>query len=212
MHRPFCHPARYQELAKRDSLFPWQKSAGRRIISFAFTGRSGDLGALRGPARLQYGEAEGYGPAREWLSEDFSRRKGLSIQPRYSADHGYARPSICWSGCMWTRAIRCWWRTPPHRDCSRSLRLQGAVIVPVEGDQDGILPEHLEAMIRRQAEALGAPNFTNPTGVMWSLGGVSRCWSCVSRMDFLSWRTILTAIFILRTPRIRSPEFLPSSH
>ena len=35
------------------------------------------------PLALQYGEAEGYGPLREWLSEDFSRRKGLSVQPQH---------------------------------------------------------------------------------------------------------------------------------
>ena len=164
------------------------------------------------PLALHGREAEGYGPAREWLSEDFSRRKGLSVQPqRYSADHGHAqRPSICWSGVC----------GPGRSGAGGEPHLTGLLQVPRSprcrhrasggrSRRDVARAPGGHDPAKTSRSRYGRAHFTNPTGVMWSLERRQQVLEL-----YLAWtsyrRTILTAIFILRTPRIRSPEFLPS--
>ncbi|MBU5344912.1 PLP-dependent aminotransferase family protein [Paenibacillus lautus] len=162
-----------RELAKRDSFISLaEELPAEELFPLHSLAEAATSVLSEDPLALQYGEAEGYGPLREWLSEDFSRRKGLSIHPQHILLTTGTQQAI-------DLLVRVYVdpgdpvlvENPTSPGLLQVLRLQGAVIVPVEGDQDGMLPEHLEAMIRQHKPKLlmAAPNFTNPTGVMWSL-------------------------------------------
>ncbi|MGG1878062.1 MULTISPECIES: PLP-dependent aminotransferase family protein [Paenibacillus] len=124
------------------------------------------------PRSLQYGEAEGYGPLREWLSQDLGRRKGVHVQP----DHILLTTGTQQALDLLVRVYvepgdPVLIESPTSPGMLQVLRLQGARIIPIEGDEDGLLPDELERQIVEHKPKLlmAAPNFTNPTGVMWSL-------------------------------------------
>lgn len=124
------------------------------------------------PLALQYGEAQGYGPLRSWLSQDLARRKELSVGPEQILLTTGTQQAI-------DLLVRVYVdpgdpvlvENPTSPGLLQVLRLQGAVIIPVEGDQEGMLPGKLKELIDKHKPKLlmAAPNFTNPTGVMWSL-------------------------------------------
>ncbi|MEK3876309.1 aminotransferase-like domain-containing protein [Paenibacillus sp. FSL M7-0420] len=121
---------------------------------------------------LQYGEPEGYGPLREWLTGDWLRSKGVAV-----ADGGV----LLTTGSQQAIDLLCrvyidpgdhvLVENPTSPGILQALRMQGAVIIPVQGDGDGLLPDHLRRTIRsyRPKMLFAAPSFTNPSGVLWSL-------------------------------------------
>jgi len=162
-----------RELAKRDSFISLaEELPAEELFPVHSLAEAATSVLSEDPLALQYGEAEGYRPLREWLSQDFSRRKGLHVQPQHILLTTGTQQAI-------DLLVRVYVDpgdpvlvdNPTSPGLLQVLRLQGAAIIPVEGDQDGMVPEHLEAMIRKHKPKLlmTAPNFTNPTGVAWSL-------------------------------------------
>ncbi|MGM1048587.1 2-aminoadipate transaminase [Paenibacillus uliginis N3/975] len=162
-----------RELAKRDSFISLAEELPAEELFPLPSLAEAASSVLNADRRsLQYGEAEGYGPLREWLSRDWSRRKKLNMSPeqillttgtQQALDlliRGYVDPGD--SVLV---------ENPTSPGLLQVLRLQGAHIIPVEGDCNGILPDSLETLIEANHPKLllAAPNFTNPTGVLWSL-------------------------------------------
>ncbi|MFD1773239.1 PLP-dependent aminotransferase family protein [Paenibacillus rhizophilus] len=121
---------------------------------------------------LQYGDPEGYGPLREWLAEDWLKSKGVHISRdgvllttgSQQAVDLLSRVYIDPGDCVLVE-------NPTSPGFLQALRMQGAVIIPVNGDREGLLPEDLrEKIIRNHPKLLfAAPSFTNPSGILWSL-------------------------------------------
>lgn len=162
-----------RELAKRDSFISLAEELPAEEL-FPLSSLAEAAGSVLNADRrsLQYGEAEGYGPLREWISYDWSRRKKLKLSSdqillttgTQQALDLLVRVYVDPGDCVLVE-------NPTSPGLLQVLRLQGARIIPVGGDRSGIMPDSLEMLIKKYRPKLlvAAPNFTNPTGVLWSL-------------------------------------------
>lgn len=122
-------------------------------------------------AALQYGDPEGYGPLREWLAGDWLRSKGVAFaedEVLLTTGSQQAVDLLC--RVYVDPGDRVLVENPTSPGCLQALRMQGAVIVPVNGDGEGLLPDQLTEQIRmhRPKMLFAAPSFSNPSGVLWS--------------------------------------------
>lgn len=121
---------------------------------------------------LQYGEPEGYGPLREWLTGDWLRSKGVAVtEGGVLLTTGSQQAIDLLSRVYIDPGDHVLVENPTSPGILQALRMQGAVIIPIQGDGDGLLPDHLRRTIRsyRPKMLFAAPSFTNPSGVLWSL-------------------------------------------
>ncbi|MCE3199914.1 aminotransferase-like domain-containing protein [Paenibacillus sonchi] len=136
------------------------------LAETASTVISADAGAL------QYGDPEGYGPLREWLTGDWLKAKGVAVAAGgVLLTTGSQQAIDLLSRVYIDPGDRVLVENPTSPGILQALRMQGAVIIPVRGDQDGLLPEHLRTQIRlhRPKMLFATPSFTNPSGILWSL-------------------------------------------
>ncbi|WP_211746765.1 PLP-dependent aminotransferase family protein [Paenibacillus sp. Marseille-Q4541] len=124
------------------------------------------------PSVLQYGEPEGYAPLRSWISEDWKQRRGMQT----AADQILLTTGTQQAIDLITRLLvdtgdSVVVENPTSPGCLQVLEMQGADIIAVENDLEGILPDCLEAQFQRAKPKLlfAAPSFSNPTGILWSL-------------------------------------------
>lgn len=124
------------------------------------------------PMALQYGDPQGYMPLREWLSSEWKQHKGISVDTSQillttgsqQAMDLLARVYVDIGDAVLVE-------NPTSPGSLQILRMQGANIIPVDGDHEGLNLQQLEELIETKAPKLLfiSPNFTNPTGVLWSL-------------------------------------------
>lgn len=136
------------------------------LAETASTVISADAGAL------QYGDPEGYGPLREWLAGDWLRAKGVEVvEGGVLLTTGSQQAIDLLSRVYIDPGDRVLVENPTSPGFLQALRMQGAVIIPVRGDADGLLPDHLRAQIAQHKPKMlfAAPSFTNPSGILWSL-------------------------------------------
>lgn len=162
-----------RELARRDSFISLaEELPAEELFPLSSLAEAADSVLNADRRSLQYGEAEGYGPLREWLSSDWSRRKKLKVSPdQILLTTGTQQALDLLVRVYVDPGDRVLVENPTSPGLLQVLRLQGAQIIPVEGDSSGIIPESLEQLIKAHQPKLllAAPNFTNPTGVLWSL-------------------------------------------
>lgn len=136
------------------------------LAETASTVISADAGAL------QYGEPEGYGPLRDWLAGDWLKSKGVTVaEGGMLLTTGSQQAIDLLSRVYIDPGDTVLVENPTSPGFLQALRMQGAVIIPVEGDRDGLLPDQLreQIMLHRPKMLYAAPSFTNPSGVLWSL-------------------------------------------
>ncbi|MEK5023177.1 aminotransferase-like domain-containing protein [Paenibacillus sp. FSL M7-1046] len=136
------------------------------LAETASTVISADAGAL------QYGDPEGYGPLREWLTGDWLKAKGVAVaEGGVLLTTGSQQAIDLLSRVYIDPGDRVLVENPTSPGILQALRMQGAVIIPVQGDRDGLLPEHLRTQIRQHRPKMlfATPSFTNPSGILWSL-------------------------------------------
>lgn len=124
------------------------------------------------PSVLQYGEPQGYAPLRSWLSEDWKQRRSMHT----SSDQILLTTGTQQAIDLITRLLidtgdSVVVENPTSPGCLRVLEMQGADIITVESDFEGIVPEQLEKQFQRVKPKLlfAAPSFSNPTGILWSM-------------------------------------------
>ncbi|MFB8373148.1 aminotransferase-like domain-containing protein [Paenibacillus taichungensis] len=125
-----------------------------------------------GPSALQYGEPAGYRPLREWLDNDWNARKGIRTVPeQILLTTGTQQAIDLVMRLLLEPGDSVLVEHPTSPGCLEVLEMQGAKIVPVTGDGDGILPDLLEHHMQQVRPKLlfAAPSFSNPTGVLWSM-------------------------------------------
>lgn len=161
-----------KKYAKRDSFISLaEELPAEELFPLPFLAEAANSILSADRRSLQYGEVEGYGPLREWLVKDWKRRKKLTLGPdqillttgtQQSIDL-FVRIYVDQGDCVLVE-------NPTSPGLLQVLELQGAKIIPVEGDDDGVLPDILADLIRshRPKVLFAAPSFTNPTGVKWS--------------------------------------------
>lgn len=115
--------------------------------------------------------AEGYLPLREWLSKAYGAAGERGIGPECLLLMGSAEEAL---GLLLRAAVKLGdavlVETPASPEALALLRERGAVIVPVACDRDGMLPDHLQEVIRSVKPALAyvTPHYSNPSGTVWS--------------------------------------------
>ena len=121
---------------------------------------------------LQYGDPAGYGPLREWLTGDWFRTKGVTVnEGGVLLTTGSQQAVDLLSRVYLDSGDRVLVEHPTSPGCLQALRMQGALIIPVRGDKEGLQPDHLLAQIQKYRPKMlfAAPSFSNPSGILWSL-------------------------------------------
>ena len=120
---------------------------------------------------LQYGELDGYIPLREWVAE-WMRGKGVHTQlEQLLLTTGTQQAMDLVARVYVDAGDPVLVQSPSSPGWLQILKMQGAHIVPVEGDGDGISIELLRQALQTYHPKLliVSPNFSNPTGVLWSM-------------------------------------------
>ncbi|HVS85803.1 MAG TPA: PLP-dependent aminotransferase family protein [Gaiellaceae bacterium] len=115
-----------------------------------------------GPAVLLYGPGGGYGPLREWIAE----RHGVEPS-RVVLTSGSLQGFVFLAEQLVKPGSRVLVEAPTYDRPLKILARLGAEIVPVEMDDDGLVPEALERAIgEREPPAFlyTIPTFQNPSG------------------------------------------------
>ncbi|WP_342555121.1 PLP-dependent aminotransferase family protein [Paenibacillus sp. FSL R7-0652] len=144
-----------------EELFPFQLLEEAALSVFS-----------SGPSALQYGEPAGYAPLREWLNNDWNVRKGIrTVSDQILLTTGTQQAIDLVMRLLLEPGDSVLVEHPTSPGCLEVLEMQGAAIVPVLGDQDGILPDLLEQHMQQVRPKLlfAAPSFSNPTGILWSM-------------------------------------------
>ncbi|WP_096201773.1 aminotransferase-like domain-containing protein [Bacillus sp. FJAT-45350] len=124
-----------------------------------------------GKKALQYAETEGYLPLREVLIERMGR-KGIS---NFTTDDvlvttGSQQAIDLFSRVMFNPGDVVLTEDPTYLAAIQVFESYEANIIPVESDEDGMLPEQLEEKIKeyRPKCIYVVPTFSNPAGKVWT--------------------------------------------
>lgn len=124
------------------------------------------------PQALQYGDPEGYIPLREWLRFEWKKHKGIEVDVnQILLTTGSQQAMDLLARVYVDPGDAVLVENPTSPGSLQILRMQGAHIIPVNGDEEGLFLHRLEELIETTTPKLlfVSPNFTNPTGVLWSL-------------------------------------------
>ncbi|MUT64376.1 PLP-dependent aminotransferase family protein [Paenibacillus sp. NEAU-GSW1] len=143
-----------------EELFPVQavKEAAERLFS-------------QGTGALQYGLTEGYLPLREQLCARMAQ-KGMHVQPDEMILTTGSQQAISLLVQVLTEpGDTVLVERPTYLACLQVFDLYGLNIVAVESDENGMIPEDAERLIREHKPKLlyAVPTFGNPTGYVWSM-------------------------------------------
>ncbi len=126
-----------------------------------------------GPMALQYTTTEGYAPLREWIANRMNATRGT----HFDADHILithgSQQALDLSGKVFLDegdAVLC--ESPTYLAAISAFRAYGCSFKEVPTDDEGMLPDALEGIIRETPRAkliYVIPDFQNPTGRSWSL-------------------------------------------
>ena len=127
--------------------------------------------AENGVGLLQYGQTEGYAPLRESAAE-FFRHNGVNVKPEELlpvTGSQQALDLIC--KAMLDPGDAMLVESPTFLGALQTFKLYQAKLVPVDTDEDGVVPELLEEKIKACHPKLIylIPTFQNPTGRTLSL-------------------------------------------
>lgn len=120
---------------------------------------------------LQYSTTEGYLPLRQWISERYQKRSGLSVPPENILITNGSQQSLDLIGkiCIDQNspvAIE----KPGYLGAIQAFSLYEPRLYPVALSSDGPDTESLENIVRRYSPLFfyGVPNFQNPSGITYS--------------------------------------------
>ena len=127
---------------------------------------------VRNPAAaFQQGNSEGYLPLRELIAQR-SRERGIKLDaPEIVITAGSQQAVDLITRVLVDPGDRVAVETPTYLRALQAFRFQGADVIPVSTDAEGILTEKLEAIVVRHRPKMLylMPSFANPTGRVLSL-------------------------------------------
>ncbi len=120
----------------------------------------------RGAAALQYGTTEGYLPLREMIAQH-TRRFGIDVTPDNIMITSGSQQALDLLGKVFINpGDRIVVESPTYLGALQAWNMYGAEYVTVPSDENGMIVEELEAVLRAGPKFIYAlPNFQNPTGV-----------------------------------------------
>ncbi|NIK78552.1 2-aminoadipate transaminase [Paenibacillus castaneae] len=123
-----------------------------------------------GAGALQYGLTEGYLPLREQLCERMAA-KAMFVNPdQMILTTGSQQAIDLLVGVLTEPGDTILVEKPTYLASLQVFALHGLKVVAAESDEDGIIPEDAERLIREHRPAMlyAVPTFGNPTGRVWS--------------------------------------------
>ena len=120
---------------------------------------------------FQYGAHAGYMPLRQTFRE-FVNRKGNVVKPEDDLiiTYGAVEAIFLAASALVNQGDKVIVEVPSYVNAIKSFQLQGAVVVGVSMEEDGVDLEELESAMRQGAKLFyTVPNFGNPSGVTMSL-------------------------------------------
>jgi 2-aminoadipate transaminase len=123
-----------------------------------------------GARALQYSATEGYQPLRQMIARH-TDRYGFSISPSNVMITSGSQQALDLIGKLFiNRGDRILVESPTYLGALQAWNAYGAEYIPVPVDEDGMIPDALEAGLRSGPKFIYVlPNFQNPTGVTLSL-------------------------------------------
>ncbi|HWQ59169.1 MAG TPA: PLP-dependent aminotransferase family protein [Clostridia bacterium] len=126
-----------------------------------------DLIELKGCELLQYGATEGYVPLRAAVSEHMLKPRGVSVTDECilpTSGSAQAIDLICRAYVDPGDVVLV--ESPTFLGALQTIRVSGAKLVSVPGDDEGVLPDELEKLMRLYRPKLFycIPTFQNPSG------------------------------------------------
>ncbi|WP_053371968.1 aminotransferase-like domain-containing protein [Paenibacillus sp. FJAT-27812] len=124
-----------------------------------------------GPSALQYGLTEGYLPLREQLCERMAAKQ-MNVSPEQMILTTGSQQAIdLLVGVLTEPGDAILVEKPTYLASLQVFVLHGLKVIAAESDEDGIIPEDAERLIREHRPRLlyAVPTFGNPTGRVWSL-------------------------------------------
>ena len=126
-----------------------------------------------GRQALQYSTTEGYPPLRRWIADHMNDNLGTSVGPDDVLVTSGSQQGLDLTGKIFVNegdVVLC--ESPTYLGAINALRAYRPRFVEVPTDDDGLIPEALEAILDRESRAsllYVVPDFQNPTGRTWSL-------------------------------------------
>jgi 2-aminoadipate transaminase len=120
---------------------------------------------------FQYGHTEGYQPLRELIAQR-AREKGIKLDAHeITVTSGSQQAIDLISRVLVDPGDRVAVEAPTYLGALQAFQFQGADVLPVPTDHEGVRTEELEAIIVRHRPKFLylIPNFANPTGYVMSL-------------------------------------------
>ena len=121
-----------------------------------------------GTAALQYGVTSGFGPLRDWVAQRHSSPGASVASEQVQILSGSQQGFDIVGKAFCERNSPLYVETPTYVGALQSFGLVDPEVVPVESDNDGLIPDCLEAAVRSENKGGGilylVPTFQNPTG------------------------------------------------
>ena len=124
----------------------------------------------RGVMALQYSNAKGYAPLREFIAESY-RQRGIDVDiSEIIITNGSQQALDIFSAVMIDPGDKVIVENPSYFAALQVFHLYDSVIVPVNLNEDGIDVAQLEEKIKENSPQFVyiIPNFQNPTGITYS--------------------------------------------
>ena len=126
-----------------------------------------------GREALQYSPTEGYPPLRRWVADHMNERFATAVAPDDVLITSGSQQGLDLSGKLFLDegdVVLC--ESPTYLGAINALRSYRPRFVEVPTDDEGMIPEALDALLAREGRArlvYVIPDFQNPTGRTWSL-------------------------------------------
>jgi len=126
-----------------------------------------------GTRALQYAPTEGFPPLRRWVAEHMNAAFATEVGPDEVLITSGSQQGLDLTGKLFIDegdAVLC--ESPTYIGAISALRCFAPRFVEVPTDDDGMLPDALDALLEREPRAklvYVIPDFQNPTGRTWSL-------------------------------------------
>ncbi|MEC0092975.1 aminotransferase-like domain-containing protein [Paenibacillus macquariensis] len=121
---------------------------------------------------VQNENSQGYMPLRAWLQSEWQQHKGIEVDVNQILLTTGTEQGMEWLTRVYVdQGDTVLVENPTSPSILELLRMRGATIIPIDGDAQGVLLHTLEESIKTTTPKFlfVTPNFTNPTGVIWSI-------------------------------------------
>lgn len=119
-----------------------------------------------GPESMQYAASEGFQPLREWVASQIAHAEAENVQ----IISGSQQAIFLMGNVFINPGDKIAISAPTYTAALSSLAPFGPEFIDIECDEDGMLPESVEAALAQSPKFIYCiPNFMNPTGVDMSL-------------------------------------------